>query len=214
MKNGLTELVFILDKSGSMQGLEADTIGGFNSLISKQKKEEGEAVISTVFFDNTTQVVHDRKNLEEVKLLSNNDYVVGGCTALIDAIGGAIHHIKTVHKYIRKEDVPEKTMFIIMTDGMENASTHYTLSKVKKSIEKQKKKHGWEFLFLGANIDAIQTAEGFGISSRTAVNFRCDSAGTQLNYDVLNDTVACYRANKSLDENWKSRIEDDYNSRG
>lgn len=214
MKKGLTELVFVLDRSGSMSGLEADTIGGFNSMIKKQRKEQGEALVSTVIFDNYSEVLHDRVDVRNVEELTQDDYTVRGCTALIDAIGGAVHHIKNVHKYIRKEDRPEHTMFVIMTDGMENASTHYSSDKVKAMIEKQKKKHGWEFLFLGANIDAVETAQQFGISRERAVNFQCDSVGTQLNYDVVGATIGLMRRNEKIMSDWKSDIEKDYAKRG
>lgn len=215
MKKGLTELVFILDKSGSMQGLEDDTIGGFNSMLTRQKENSEEVLVSTVFFNNSSSVVHDREPINEICLLEKEDYIVGGATALIDAIGGAIHHIKNIHKYIRKEDCPEKVMFVIITDGMENASHHYELSQVKKEIEHLKKKRNWEFLFLGANIDAVETAKGFGISKETTVDFRCDSVGTQLNYEVLSDTVECFCAQSQLrlDSSWKSRIEEDFKNR-
>lgn len=214
MKKGLTELVFVLDRSGSMSGLEADTIGGFNSMIKKQRKEQGEALVSTVIFDNYSEVLHDRVDVRNVEELTQDDYTVRGCTALIDAIGGAVRHIKNVHKYIRKEDRPEHTMFVIMTDGMENASTHYSSDKVKAMIEKQKKKHGWEFLFLGANIDAVETAQQFGISRERAVNFQCDSVGTQLNYDVVGATIGLMRRNEKIMPDWKSDIEKDYAKRG
>ena len=184
MRKNLTEIVFILDRSGSMSGLEADTIGGFNSMIEKQKKAEGEALISTVLFDNTSEVIHDRVSVQNIKPMTDEDYTVRGCTALLDAIGGAIHHIGNVHKYARAEDVPEHTMFVITTDGMENASRRYDSEKVKKMIERQKEKYGWEFLFLGANIDAIETARHFGISEDRAVNYHSDSEGTQLNYEL------------------------------
>lgn len=214
MRKGLTELVFILDRSGSMSGLEADTIGGFNSLIKKQRKEPGEALVSTVIFDNDSEVLHDRVDVQAVAELTEEDYTVRGCTALIDAIGGAVRHIKNVYKYIRKEDRPEHTMFVIMTDGMENASTHYSSDKVKAMIEKQKKKHGWEFLFLGANIDAVETAGQFGIPKDRAVNFQCDSAGTQLNYETVGATVSLMRSGKQIRSDWKAGIEVDYAKRG
>ena len=161
----MTELVFILDRSGSMSGLESDTIGGFNSMIEKQKKEEGKAVVSTVLFDNESVVIHDRLPLDKVPRMTEKEYFTRGCTALLDAVGGAIHHIGNVHKYARKEDVPEKTLFIITTDGYENASKRYDYDKVHKMIERQKEKYGWEFLFLGANIDAVETAKHFGIGA-------------------------------------------------
>ena len=212
MKN-LTELVFILDRSGSMSGLEADTIGGFNSMIEKQKNAEGEALISTVLFDNTSEVIHDRVSVQSIKPMTRDDYTVRGCTALLDAIGGAIHHIENVHKYARNEDVPEHTLFVITTDGMENASRRYDSEKVKKMIERQKEKYGWEFLFLGANIDAVETAKHFGISEDRAVNYHSDSEGTQLNYEVLSEAICSVRCSAPLDANWKNRIDEDYESR-
>lgn len=214
MRKNLTEIVFILDRSGSMSGLEADTIGGFNSMIEKQKKAEGEALISTVLFDNTSEVIHDRVSVQNIKPMTDEDYTVRGCTALLDAIGGAIHHIGNVHKYARAEDVPEHTMFVITTDGMENASRRYDSEKVKKMIERQKEKYGWEFLFLGANIDAVETARGFGISEDRAVNYHSDSEGTQLNYEVLNDAISAVRSSAPLGADWKSRIDEDYEKRG
>ncbi len=213
MKKNLTELVFILDRSGSMSGLEADTIGGFNSLIAKQKQESGECYVSTVLFDHETQVLHDRVPLDQVETMTARDYTVRGCTALLDAIGGAIHHIGNVHKYARAEDVPEHTLFVITTDGMENASRKYSADKVKAMIERQKSKYGWEFLFLGANIDAVETARHFGIGADRAVTYHCDSQGTQLNYDVVSEAVCQVRASRPLAPNWKSRIESDYKSR-
>ena len=200
MRKGLTEVVFILDRSGSMSGLEADTIGGFNSMIEKQKKEEGEAYISTVLFDDQTEVLYDRVPIQRVEPMNDNQYYVRGCTALLDALGGAIHHIGNVHKYAREEDRPEKTLFIITTDGMENASHKYSYDKVKKMVERQKKEYGWEFLFLGANIDAIEVAGRFGIAANRAINYKCDSKGTQLNYEVLSRTVSEFRACECDDE--------------
>ena len=196
MRKGLTEVIFILDRSGSMSGLEADTIGGFNSMIEKQKKEEGEAYISTVLFDDQTEVLYDRVPVSKVEPMNDKQYYVRGCTALLDALGGAIHHIGNVHKYAREEDRPEKTLFIITTDGMENSSHQYSYEKVKKMVERQKKKYGWEFLFLGANIDAIEVAGRFGIAANRAINYECDSKGTQLNYEVLSRTVSEFRACK------------------
>lgn len=213
MKKDLTEIVFILDRSGSMSGLEADTIGGFNSMIEKQKKTKGEALISTVLFDNFSEVIHDRVKICDIKPMTDEDYTVRGCTALFDAIGGAIHHIGNIHKYARKEDVPEKTVFVITTDGMENASKHYDCSTVKQMIERQKSKYGWEFLFLGANIDAVETASQFGIEADRAVNYHADSAGTQLNYEVLSDTITAVRCNEALRSDWKKRIDEDYEAR-
>lgn len=213
MKKNLTEIVFILDRSGSMSGLEADTIGDFNSMIEKQKNAEGEALISTVLFDNTSEVIHDRVSVQSIKPMTRDDYTVRGCTALLDAIGGAIHHIGNVHKYARAEDVPEHTLFVITTDGVENASHRYSSEKVKKMIERQKEKYGWEFLFLGANIDAVETARHFGISEDRAVNYHSDSEGTQLNYEVLSEAICSVRCSAPLDANWKKRIDEDYESR-
>ena len=200
MRKGLTEVIFILDRSGSMSGLEADTIGGFNSMIAKQKKEEGEAYISTVLFDDKTEVLYDRVPVSKVEPMNENQYYVRGCTALLDALGRAIHHIGNVHKYAREEDRPEKTLFIITTDGMENSSHEYSYDKVKKMVEKQKKKYGWEFLFLGANIDAIEVAGRFGIAANRAINYESDRQGTQLNYEVLSRTVSEFRACECDDE--------------
>ena len=214
MKKGLTEIVFILDRSGSMAGLESDTVGGFNSMIGRQKKEEGEAIVSTVVFDDVSEVIHDRVPLEKIQPLTERDYFVRGCTALLDAIGGAIHHIANVHKYAREEDVPEHTLFVITTDGMENASRCYDIEKVRRMIEKEKEKYGWEFLFLGANIDAIETARQFGIGADRAVDYNCDSEGTQLNYEVLSDAVSSVRRSAPLTSAWKRRIDEDYKSRG
>jgi len=210
----MTELVFILDRSGSMHGLEKDTIGGFNSMIEKQRREPGEAVVSTVLFDESSEVIHDRTKLHEVPLLTEKDYFVGGCTALLDAVGSAIHHIGNVHKYSRPEDRPEKTLFVITTDGMENASHHYDYGKVRQMIERQKEKYGWEFLFLGANIDAAAEAMRFGISEDRAANYHCDPVGTALNFDVLSDTVLSIRMGVDLDDSWKERIDADYKKRG
>ena len=210
----MTELVFILDRSGSMGGLEADTIGGFNSMIAKQKQEAGEAYVSTVLFDNDTQVIHDRLRLREVPKLTEEEYYVRGCTALLDAVGKAIHHIGNVHKYARKEDVPERTLFVITTDGMENASREYTYDKVRRMIERQKEQYGWEFLFLGANIDAAREAKRFGISPDRAANYHCDEAGTALNYEVISEAVSKVRCSAPLTADWKARIDEDFEKRG
>ncbi len=217
MKKGLTEIIFILDRSGSMAGLEGDTIGGYNSMLDKQKKEEGEAIVSTVLFDDRSEVLHDRVNLDKMEHITEHEYYVRGCTALLDAVGGAIKHIATVHRYAREEDRPEKTLFIITTDGMENSSRRYSYEKVREMVECQKEKYGWEFLFLGANIDAVQVAGRFGIREDHAVNFECDSAGTQLNYDVLSRAVSSARANacmaQAVPAGWKEEIEKDYRKR-
>ena len=208
-----TEIVFILDRSGSMAGLEEDTIGGFNSLIQKQKKEDGKAVVSTVLFDDKCKVLHDRKDLKEIAPLTEEDYYVRGCTALLDAVGGAIHHIGNVHKYARAEDRPERTLFIITTDGMENASRKYGYEKVKRMIERQKERYGWEFLFLGANMDAVSVAGRFGIAPERAVRFHCDEKGTELNYRVLSETIANVRCGAPMEASWKEEIERDYEER-
>lgn len=208
-----TEIVFVLDRSGSMAGLEADTIGGFNSLIQKQKREDGKAVVSTVLFDDKCEVLHDRKDLMEIASLTEEDYYVRGCTALLDAVGGAIHHIGNVHKYARAEDRPERTLFIITTDGMENASRKYGYEKVKRMIERQKERYGWEFLFLGANMDAVSVAGRFGIAPERAVRFHCDEKGTELNYRVLSETIANVRCGAPMEASWKEEIERDYEER-
>ena len=213
MKKQLTEIVFILDRSGSMCGLEEDTIGGFNSLIAKQKKEEGEALISTILFDDCTEVLHDRVPLDRIKQMTEEDYYVRGCTALMDALGKAIKHISTIHKYAREEDRPSKTIFIITTDGKENASRQYSSERVKKMVEERKSKYGWEFLFLGANIDAVETAGHFGISKDRAVNYHSDSEGTALNYEVLSDAICSVRACRPLTAAWKTRIDSDFEKR-
>ena len=209
----MTELIFILDRSGSMFGLEEDTIGGFNAMLSRQKKEKGEALVSTVLFDSRTTVIHDRVPIEKVPELTEKDYRTGGCTALLDAVGGAVHHIGNVHKYAREEDRPEKTMVIITTDGLENASRRYTWDRVRQMIERQKEKYGWEFLFLGANIDAVQEAARFGIREDRAVNYHCDAAGTALNYEVISAAVTQVRSCCSLGADWKKRIENDFQNR-
>lgn len=213
MKKNLTELVFILDRSGSMQGLESDTIGGFNSMLEKQKRQSGEAFVSTILFDGRSEVIHDRVKLEKVNPITEKEYDVRGCTALLDAIGGAIRHIGNIHKYARPEDVPEHTLFVITTDGMENASRCYSARQVRKMIQKQKETYGWEFLFLGANIDAVETADQLGIAADRAVNYHCDSRGTQLNYQVLSQAVAAVRCSAPLDEHWKDAIEQDFQNR-
>ena len=211
--NNITEMVFILDRSGSMAGLEKDTIGGFNSLIEKQKKQYGKCYVSTVLFDHETQVIHDRVELANIKPMTDNDYFVRGCTALIDAIGGSIHHIKNIHKYARREDVPEHTMFVIITDGYENASRKYSSDQVKRMIEHEKEKYGWEFLFIGANIDAVETAKHFGINEDRAVNYHADEKGTEVVYDTVADACCNIRACAPLTADWSTAINDDFNNR-
>lgn len=220
MKENLTELVFIIDRSGSMSGLETDTIGGFNSMIRKQQKETGEAVVSTVLFDDVSEVIHDRVKIADVKQMTEEDYYVRGCTALLDAVGGAIHHIGNVHKYARDEDWPAKTLFVITTDGLENASRNYSFADVKSMIERQKEKYGWEFLFLGANIDAIEVAGNMGICKDRAANYNCDEAGTALNFEVLEAAVSRVRKCKAADMPmafaggaWKKDIDRDFEKR-
>ena len=214
MKKNLTEIVFILDRSGSMAGLEDDTIGGFNAMIEKQKKEAGEALVSTVLFDNHTDVIHDRVDIQKVAPMTREEYYVRGCTALLDAVGRAIHHIGNVHKYAREEDRPEKTLFVITTDGMENASREYTYDHLKAMIQRQQAKYGWEFLFLGANIDAVSTAGRFGIGEDHAVNYHCDKEGTALNYEVVSEAICSVRAHAPLGRDWKKRIDEDVQARG
>ena len=205
MKNSITELVFILDKSGSMAGKEQDTIGGFNSMIEKQKNTEGKTYVSTVLFSNQSTVLHDRKDLNEIEPITEKDYFVDGCTALLDAIGGAIHHISNIHKYDREEDVPEHTLFVITTDGMENASREYTYDKVKEMI-KQKEECGWEFLFVAANIDAAATAERMGICCDRAANYDVDFS--EILYDEMAKTVHLFRMTGKVREGWAEKIDE------
>ena len=215
MKKNLTEIVFILDRSGSMAGLEDDTIGGFNAMIKKQKEEPGAAVVSTVLFDNYSEVIHDRVNIQSIEMLTRNEYYVRGCTALLDAVGGAIHHIGNVHKYAREEDRPEKTLFVITTDGMENASRKYSYEKLKAMIERQKEKYGWEFLFLGANIDAAKEAARFGIGEDRAANYHADHVGTGIAYETVCEAICQVRqCAVPLSADWKRKVESDYQKRG
>lgn len=210
--NKITEMVFILDRSGSMAGLEQDTIGGFNSMINRQKAEDGKAYVSTVLFDDYMDVVYDRVPIEKVEKMTENQYYVRGCTALIDAIGCAVNHIGNIHKYARPEDVPDNTVFVIITDGEENASRKYSSDKVKKMIEHKKSKYGWEFLFIGANIDAVETAGKFGINADRAVNYHADAMGTQIVYEAVNQAVTCAR-NCAPMTNWSENIDNDFNNR-
>jgi len=214
MKKNLTEIVFILDRSGSMAGLEKDTIGGFNSMIEKQRRHEGEAYISTVLFDNYSEVIHDRVPLGKVPQLTEKDYYVRGCTALLDAVGSAVHHIGNVHKYAREEDRPEKTIFVITTDGMENASRSYSYEKVRSMIEERKETYGWEFLFLGANIDAAKEAARFGIHADRAADYHADSQGTEVLYEAMGDALCemCCSP-EPLQEGWKKSIDADFRKR-
>ena len=210
-------MVFILDRSGSMGGLEKDTIGGYNSLIEKQKKEEGEALVSTVLFDHEQEVLLDRVPLDKIKEMTEDEYYVRGCTALLDAIGGAIHHIGNIHKYAREEDVPEKTIFVIMTDGLENASKRYSYRDIKKMIKRQEEKYGWEFLFLGANIDVAKESDRLGIRQDRAVRYVNDSEGIELNYEVVGCAMSTMRVmpdSRKMDGSWKEKIEKDFKKRG
>ena len=210
MKNNITELVFILDRSGSMAGFEKDTIGGFNSTIEKQKKQDGKVYVSTVLFDNVSEVIHDRVDISVVKPMTDEDYEVRGCTALLDAVGGAIHHIGNVHKYARPEDVPEHTVFIITTDGMENASHNYSRSRVREMIKRQQEKYGWEFIFLAANIDAEETAENIGIRRERAVNYTQDEDGVKATYAVMCEAITSVRKYKNLDAGeWRESLDKD-----
>ena len=214
MNNNLTEIVFILDRSGSMAGLEDDTIGGFNAMVEKQKKEPGEALLSAVLFSNTCEVLYDRADIQKVEPMSDRQYRVGGCTALLDAIGGAVHHIGNVHKYAREEDRPGKTIFIITTDGMENSSHQYTYDEVQRMVKHEQEKYGWEFLFLGANMDAISAARSFSIRADRAVRYKRDRAGTELNYRIVSETVTKLRRHGKISDDWSAPIEADVKKRG
>ncbi|NLP48377.1 MAG: VWA domain-containing protein [Clostridiales bacterium] len=213
MKKELTELVFILDKSGSMMGLEKDTIGGYNSMLEKQKAVEGQCRITTVLFDHDYELLHDRIDLEAVGPISGKEYQVGGSTALLDAIGRTIHKIANVQKNTAKEHRAEKILFVIITDGEENSSREYSAQKVKDLIEKQKTKYDWEFIFLGANIDAVETAGRFGIAPDRAVDYLADSQGTKLNYDAMSKTVAGFRATGAVNTAYLEEIRDDVKKR-
>lgn len=209
MKNNITELVFIIDRSGSMAGMESDTVGGFNAMIERQKKLEGKVYVSTVLFDHETTVLHDRIDIHDVKPMTRQDYQVRGCTALMDAIGGAIHHIGNIHRYARTEDVPEHTMFVITTDGMENASRIYSSQKVKEMITKEEQEHGWEFLFVAANIDAVETAEHIGIRPERAANYRQSKRGTRSVYEAVDCAVSAMRACAPVGNAWKDQLVDE-----
>ena len=213
MKKNLTELVFILDRSGSMAGLEDDTIGGFNGMLAKQNQEPGQVLVSTVLFDNVSRVIHDRVDIQKLPPMTRKDYYVGGCTALLDAVGNAIHHIGNVHKYIREEDRPEKTLFVITTDGMENASREYTYDRVKEMIQ-SRSREGWEFLFLGANIDAAKEAARFGIHPDHAADYHADSKGTGVIYEAVSEAICMARQCQApLAANWKTSIDKDFKTR-
>jgi len=209
MRKGLTEVVFILDRSGSMRGLEADTIGGFNSMVEKQRKEEGEALVSVVLFDDQVEIPYDRVPVDKVETMTDSQYYVRGCTALLDAIGGAVHHIAKLHKNLPENEVPEKTLFIITTDGMENASRRYGAQQVKDMIQRQKERYGWEFLFLAANIDAVEAAEHIGISRSRAANYRADEAGTERMFGAMSKAVSAMRCRAPMADNWAEELEQD-----
>lgn len=213
MKKNLTELVFILDRSGSMSGLVADTIGGFNSMLEKQKREPGEAYVSTVLFDNHREVLHDRLKLHDVPSMTEKDYYVRGSTALLDAVGETIRHIGNIHKYAREEDRPENTLFVITTDGMENASRRYSYEQVREMIQQQKSKYGWEFLFLGANIDAAKEAARFGIGADHAADYHADAQGTAVVYEAMSDAVCQTRACRPMSASWKKKVDADFKNR-
>ena len=214
MNKELTEIVFILDRSGSMCGLEADTIGGFNSMLEKQKQAEGKAILSAVLFSDQSQVLYDRVDIDRIEPMTDAQYQVGGCTALLDAIGGAVHHIGNVHKYAREEDRPGKTVFVITTDGMENSSRHYSYENVQKMVKRQQERYGWEFLFLGANMDAISAARSFGIREDRAVRYKCDSVGTSKNFSAVSDALCSFRAQTCIAPDWSKEIEEDVRERG
>lgn len=212
-KNNITELVFILDKSGSMHGLEKDTIGGFNSMIEQQKKEDGEVYVNTVLFSDRSELLHDRVKLSEIQPMTDEDYHVDGCTALLDAVGGAVKHIRNIHKYLRPKDVPAHTMFVITTDGMENASHKYSYSYVKNLVEHMKEKYSWEFLFIGANLNAAEAAENIGISRDRSANYRSDSIGTASVFCAVSAPISAMRRNKKIDRKWIDEIENDLKNR-
>lgn len=213
MKANITELVFILDKSGSMAGLVSDTIGGYNAMLNKQQKESGEAIVTTVLFDDNYELLHDRINIKGINPITESEYFVGGCTALLDAVGKTIHKIGNAQKHTSEAQRADKVMFIITTDGMENSSCEYSYKKIKEMVERQKEKYGWEFIFLGANIDAISTAEKFGISADRAANYHADGEGTRLNYEAVSNVVSDLRENRPITENWKANIDADFTHR-
>lgn len=215
MRKNFSEIVFILDESGSMCDLKADTIGGFNSLIDKQRNEEGDAVVSTILFSSQSRILHDRVPLDKIEKMTDKDYCPNGSTALLDTVGNAVRHIAKIHKYIREEDIPEHTLFVITTDGMENASRHYSASDVKKLISRQQEKYGWEFVFLGANIDAAETAESIGIAKETAVDFHCDHIGSEIQYEAISAAVSSVRKGLKLRKSasWRAAADKDFNGR-
>ena len=213
MKNDVTELVFILDSSGSMESLTGDTIGGFNSILKEQSEKEGEVLVTTILFSGSSRMIHDRLPIRDVPAMTESDYRAAGCTALLDAMGDAIRHIINIHRYARPEDVPGETLFVITTDGMENASHRYSSEQVRRMVKHEEEKYGWEFLFLAANIDAVETAARYGINEDRAVTFRNDARGQALNYESISGAVHCVRASAPLTRRWKQQIEEDFNSR-
>ena len=213
MKENLTELVCILDKSGSMASLTDDTIGGFNSLIKKQKDEDAECLVTTVLFNSNIEILHNRVPLKDVKDITTKDYQAMGCTALLDAIGVSIDKIKNEHANTPKEKRPDKVLFAIITDGAENSSKEYNIKQVKSLVNTCQELLGWEFIFLGANIDAIETASQFGIPKSMAANYNCDSEGTELNFDAINDVLCCVRRDEDISDDWKLKIEKDFKNR-
>ncbi len=214
MKKDLTELVFILDKSGSMAGLESDTIGGYNAMLKKQQEQPGEAIVTTVLFDDKYELLHDRINIKGINPITEKEYFVEGCTALLDAIGKTIKKIDNAQRHTSEEEQAEKVMFVITTDGMENASKEYSYNKIKAMVKQQKEKYGWEFIFLGANMDAVETAGRFGIDADRAANYNADSQGTSLNFTVVSEAVSHIRMNKTMAPDWKARIDEDFEKRG
>ena len=214
MKTNISELVFILDKSGSMSGLESDTIGGYNAMLKKQQQQPGEATVTTVLFDDNYELLHDRINIKGIRPITEKEYFVGGCTALLDAIGKTIHKIGNAQKHTSEEQQADKVMFVITTDGMENASKEYNYERIKTLVEHQKEKYGWEFIFLGANIDAIAAAASFGISANRAANYNADGVGTKLNYEAVSDAVSELRASRPIADSWKAKIDEDFTRRG
>ncbi len=222
MSKGYTEIIYILDRSGSMSGLEADTIGGFNSMMDQQKKTGEKALVSTVLFDNVCEVIHDRVPIDKIEKMTDKQYYVRGCTALLDAVGGAIHHIGNIHKYAREEDRPEKTIVVITTDGMENASEKYSREKIEMMVKRQQKKYGWEFIFIGANIDAYAEAQKYGIRRDRAVNYVCDSIGMAHVYAGVGKAVSSAMMAKNQagmagcidNSEWDKEISADFAKRG
>lgn len=213
MKKDCTELVFVLDRSGSMSGLEEDTIGGYNALLKKQQATSGSVILSTVLFNHRSLVVHSRVDINKVEPLNEMDYTVSGSTALLDAVGQSLRYIKRIHDQLPSTEIPEKTLFVIATDGMENASEYFSYDHINKMIESLKENNGWEFIFLGANMDSIHVARHFGIHEDYTTNYHSDKQGTRLNYDVLSDAIVEVRMKKSVQANWKDRIDEDYKRR-